>query len=87
MVVHLQKQLNERTVRSTPFYPTSSTYQPTAPYSVNRELPSSLSTNSNISPSRVAARGDKVYDKYEPNIKRYEERSKSPLPKRLTQQR
>lgn len=64
------------------------------PYSgLNRELPSQLSANSNISTSRIASSLNNVpltkdkIDKYEPNIRRYEERSKSPLPKRLTQQR
>lgn len=94
MVVYLQKSLNERpALRTTPYY--SNIYQPTPPYSgVNRELPSQLSANSSVSTSRVAITSninrDKPVDRterYEPNIKRYEERSKSPIPKRLTQQR
>lgn len=54
MVVYLQKSLNERpALRTTPYY--SNIYQPTAPYSgVNRELPSQLSANSNVTTSRVA---------------------------------
>jgi hypothetical protein len=76
MVFHLQKQLNERSMRSGPFY-SATTYQPSAPYSnLNRELPSQLSNNSSISTSRVALsstnlRQEKIADKYEPNIKRY----------------
>ena len=77
MIVHLQKQFSERSMRGGPFY-SSTSYQPSTPYSnLNRELPSQLSANTNISTSRIALstaniRQEKVSDKYEPNIKRYE---------------
>lgn len=77
MVAYLQKSLNERPGLRTNYYPPTS-YQPTATnasYSaLNRDLPSQLSTNSNIGNSRTALTSSqqRVPEKYEPNIKRYE---------------
>jgi hypothetical protein len=52
MVSYLQKQINDKPLRSVPY--STSLYQPSVPYSgLNRELPSQLSANSNISTSRV----------------------------------
>jgi hypothetical protein len=71
----LQKSLNERPALRTNSNYTGS-YQPTLPHSgVNRELPSQLSTNSNVSTSRVTTNLNNPSavrsDKYEPNIRRY----------------
>lgn len=56
---------------------------------VNRDGPSQISSTSNVTTSRIALTSninrDKPVDrseKYEPNIKRYEDRSKSPISKR-----
>jgi len=56
MVVYLQKSLNERPGLRTPaYYPTTNSYQPSMSYSgINREMPSQLSTNSNVGSSRIA---------------------------------
>lgn len=57
MVAYLQKSLNERPGLRTPaYYPTTNnTYQPSMSYSgINREMPSQLSTNSNVGSSRIA---------------------------------
>ena len=78
MVIHLQKQMNQPSSYRVGSH--SSTYHPPAPYSnVGRELPSQLSANSHVSTSRATystqnIRQDKPQDKYEPNIRRYEDR-------------
>jgi chromosome segregation ATPase len=92
MVAYLQKNLNERPgLRSNYHPPTAYTPNPAnSSYSaINRDLPSQLSTNSNTANSRTAltTSQQRPNDKYEPNIKRYEERSKSPVPSRLPQQK
>ncbi len=84
LVMALQKSLNERAPLRTPANYTLP-YTPSIPYSgLNRELPSQLSTNSNVSTSRVTSTQNPPLhnpplhnpssrgDKYEPNIKRYE---------------
>jgi hypothetical protein len=52
-------------------------------------MPSQLSNNSNVSTSRVALTGNNpgTGGRYEPTIKRYEERSRSPALTRLPQQK
>jgi hypothetical protein len=82
MVAYLQKGLNERSLRP------GGSYQPTTFNSSYREMPSQLSNNSNVSTSRIALTGNTTGGgKYEPTIKRYEERSRSPALTRLPQQK
>ena len=72
----LQKSLNQRpALRTASNY--TGTYQPSIPYTgANRELPSQLSTSSNVSTSRVATNLNNPTpgrtEKYEPNIRRYQ---------------
>lgn len=85
---YLQKQINEKgSFRQTGGYypPPGSSYS-----SISRDGPSQLSNHSTLSRSRTALTGGEApprTDKYEPTIRRYEDRSKSPLPKRLAQQK
>jgi hypothetical protein len=55
MVAYLQKSLNERPGLRTPAYYPTNNYQTSMSYSgINREMPSQLSTNSNVGNSRIA---------------------------------